>query len=65
MGKKLIPTDVIWHLTEEAMLAEIEDSINKSSAAMLAATSKARGGKGKNQDKSSRDDILCMNPNCG
>ena len=45
--------------------AEIDDSINKSNTAMLAATSKARGGKGKDQDKSSRDDLLCTNPNCG
>ena len=34
-GKKLTPTDVIWHLTEEAMLAKIEDSINTSNTAML------------------------------
>ena len=49
MGKKL-NSDVIWHLTEEAMSAEIEDSIYRSNTAMLAATSKARGGKGKDQD---------------
>jgi hypothetical protein len=50
MGKKLNPTDVIWHLTEEATSAEIENSINKSNAAMLAATSKAKNGKGKDKD---------------
>jgi hypothetical protein len=69
MGKKLTPTDVIWHLTEEATSAEIEDSINKSNAAMLAASSKAKGGKGmgkdKSKSKSSKDDILCTNVNCG
>ena len=54
-----------WHLTEEATSAEIEDSINKSNTALLAAISKARCGKGRDQDKSSRDDILCTNPNCG
>jgi hypothetical protein len=61
MGKKLTPTDVIWHLTEEATSAEIEDSINKSNAAMLTATSKAKGG----NSRSSKNDILCTNTNCG
>jgi hypothetical protein len=61
MGKKLTPTDVIWHLTEEATSAEIEDSINKSNAVMLAATSKAKSG----NSKSLKNNILCMNTNCG
>ena len=61
MGKKLTPTDVIWHLTEEATSAEIEDSINKSNAAMLVARSKAKSG----NSKSSKNDILCTNTNCG
>ena len=65
MGKKLTPTNVIWHLTKEAISTEIDDSINKSNAAMLAAMLKARGGKGKDQNKSLRDNILCMNPDCG
>jgi hypothetical protein len=43
MGKKLTSTDVIWHLTKEVTSAEIEDSINKSNAAMLAASSKVKG----------------------
>jgi len=34
------PADVIWHLTEEATSVEIEDSINKSNAAMMATSSK-------------------------
>jgi gag-polypeptide of LTR copia-type/GAG-pre-integrase domain len=61
MGKKLTPTDVIWHLTEEATSAEIEDSINKSNAAMLAATFKAKS----RNSRSSKNDILCTNTNCG
>jgi hypothetical protein len=44
-GKKLTPTDVIWHLTEEATSVEIEDTINKSNAAMMATTSKSTDGK--------------------
>ena len=70
-GKKLTPADVIWHLTEESTSVEIEDSINKSNAAMMASTSKdskPKEGKrkGKDKSKSSKDDILCTNtPNCG
>jgi len=58
MGKKLTPTDVIWHLTEEATLAKIKDSINKSNAAMLAATSSGNS-------RSLKNDILYTNTNCG
>ena len=67
-GKKLTPSDVIWHLTEEATSIEIEDNINKTNAAMLAATSKTKGekGKGKNKSaKSSKDEKQCTNTNCG
>jgi hypothetical protein len=62
-GKKLTASDVIWHLTEEATSVEIEDTINKSNAAMMASTSKAEKGKGKdkNKSKSSKDDVLCTN----
>ena len=56
-GRKLTSADVIWHLTEEATSIEIEDNINKSNAAMLATTSKSKGG------KTSRNDRLC--DNCG
>ena len=68
-GKKLTPSDVIWHLTEEATSIEIEDNINKTNAAMLAATSKTKGEKGKGKNKSatsSKDEKQCMNTaNCG
>ena len=63
-GKKLTAADVIWHLTEEATSVEIEDTINKSNAAMMASTSKPKR-KGKDKDKSKKDDILCTNTNCG
>ena len=58
-GKKLTPADVIWHLTEEAASVEIEDSINKSNTAMMAASSKPNEGKDKS--KSSKSDLLCGN----
>ena len=69
-GKKLTPTDVIWHLTEEATSVEIEETINKSNAAMMASTSKSKDGKGKgksgNPNKSSKDDVVYSNTkNCG
>ena len=70
-GRKLTPADVIWHLTEEATSVELEDSINKSNAAMMALTSRdskpEKGkGKGKDKSKSPKSDILCTNtPNCG
>ena len=62
-GKKLTLSDVIWHLTEEVTSVEIEDSINKSNAAMMVASSKPNEGKDKS--KSSKSDILCTNTNCG
>ena len=64
-GKKLTSSDVIWHLTEEANSIEIEDNINKSNAAMMAATTRAKDGKGKdNSKRNDRNDILCTNSNC-
>ena len=69
MGKKLTPTNVIWHLTEEATSAEIEDTINKSNAAMMASSTnpKKEKGKGKDKDKSksAKSNVLCSNTNCG
>src|ERR1700678_160214 len=68
-GKKLTSADVIWHLTEEATSIEIEDNINKTNTAMLAATSKSKGEKGKGRNKSatsSKDEKQCTNTaNCG
>ena len=62
-GKKLTPSDIIWHLTEEATSVKIEDTINKSNAAMMATTSKSKDRKGKDKSKSN---LLCTNlPNCG
>jgi hypothetical protein len=62
-GKKLTSSNLIWHLNEEANSIALEDSINKSNAAMMAATTKSRGGKGK--DKSNKEKRHCTNPNCG
>jgi hypothetical protein len=56
---------VIWHLTKEVASAEIEDNINKSNAAMLKARGGKRNSKDKSKLKSSKDDILCTNTNCG
>ena len=66
-GKKLTPADVIWHLTEEATSLEVEDTINRSNAAMMASTTnpKKDKGKGKDKAKSQKGDILCTNTNCG
>ena len=57
-GKKLTTADIIWHLTEEATSVEIEDSINKSNAAMMVTSTKPKEEKGKS-------DIVCANKNCG
>ena len=54
IGKKLTPTDMIWHLIEEATSAKIKDNINKSNDAMLAATSKAKS----RNSRSSENNIL-------
>ena len=69
-GKKLSAADVIWHLTEEATSVEIKDNINKSNAAMMAALSNSKDGKGKGKDKKSKDkssksDAVCSNKICG
>ena len=61
-GKKLTSSNLIWHLNEEANSIVLEDSINKSNATMMAATTKSRGGKGK--DKSNKEKRHCTNPNC-
>ena len=61
-GKKLTSTNLIWHLTEEANSLTLEDSINKSNAAMMAAT-KSKDGKGRNKPKG-KEKTCCLNPNC-
>jgi gag-polypeptide of LTR copia-type len=61
-GKLLTSNELIWQLNEEANSVAIKDSINKSNAAMLAHTLKAKREKGK--ERSKRDDILCTNTNC-
>ena len=67
-GKKLTSTNLIWHLNEEANSIALEDSINKSNEAMVAAVAKAQGGKGKLKAKGSKDGEKsgkrCANPNC-
>ena len=60
-GKKLMSQNLIWHLNKEANLIALEDTINKSNEAMLAATSKARGGKGK--EKGKQTNFKCSNCN--
>ena len=67
-GKKLSAADVIWHLTKEATSVKIEDSINKSNAAMMAALSNPKDGKGKGKEKKSKtpkSDAVCSNKICG
>lgn len=56
-------SNLVWHLTEEANSIALEDSINKSNTAMLAATTKSSKGKGKERSKSKRDEIKCTNTN--
>ena len=63
-GRKLTSTSLIWHLNEEANSIVLEDSINKSNEAMIAATDKARGIKGKMKEKGPKDEKKCTNPNC-
>src|ERR1700733_12538344 len=60
--KKLISANLIWHLTEEANSLTLEDSINKSNTAMMAAT-KSKDGKGRNKLKE-KEKTCCSNPNC-
>jgi hypothetical protein len=64
-GRKLTSSNLIWQLTEEANSIALEDSINKSNSAMLAATTKSSKGKGKERSKSKQDEIKCTNTNCG
>jgi hypothetical protein len=59
-GRKLTSSNLIWHLTEEANSIALEDSINKSNAAMMAATSRSRG-KANSKGKAKAH---CLNPNC-
>jgi gag-polypeptide of LTR copia-type len=40
-GKKLASANLMWHLNEEANSIALEDSINQSNEAMMAATAKA------------------------
>jgi hypothetical protein len=58
-GKKLTSKNLIWHLNEEANSLVLKDTINKSNKAMLAATSKAQGGKGK--EKAKQTSSKCSN----
>jgi len=59
-GKKLTNANLIWHLNEEANSTALEESINKSNAALVAAMAKAKGKKGK---QSKRKEKQCMNCN--
>jgi hypothetical protein len=61
-GKKLTSANLIWHLTEEANSLTLEDSINKSNTAMMAAT-KSKDGKGRNKPKG-KEKTRCSNPIC-
>ena len=47
----LAGTNLIWHLNKEANLIALEDSINQSNKAMMAAIAKAQGGKGKGKKR--------------
>ncbi|KAF8810769.1 hypothetical protein BYT27DRAFT_7091166, partial [Phlegmacium glaucopus] len=64
-GKKLSSSNLIWHLNEEANSVALEQSINQSNEAMIAATAKARGWNPKKKEKSQKEDIRCSNKNCG
>jgi hypothetical protein len=50
-GRKLTSSNLIWHITKEANLIVLKDSINKSNATMMAAMSKSKNGKGKLKGK--------------
>jgi hypothetical protein len=63
-GKKLTSTNLIWHLNEEANSVALEENINKSNEAMIAATAKARGSTSKGKEKEKKDSPRCSNPNC-
>jgi phage terminase small subunit len=59
--KKLTRKNLIWHLNEEPNSIVLKESINKSNEAMLAATSKAKGGKEK--EKAKQTNVKCSNCN--
>ena len=61
--KKLTSTNLIWHLTKEANSLALEDSINKSNAAMMVATKSKDSCKGKGKSKG-KEKMHCSNPNC-
>ena len=63
LEKKLTSLNLIWHLTEEANSIVLEDSINKSNATMMAATSKSKDKNGKGKTKA-KAKAYCTNPNC-
>jgi len=58
-GKPLTSSELIWHLTEEAASTSIEDSINKSNAAMVA--HQKGKGRGKGGSSKSKSDRYCTN----
>jgi len=58
-GKKLTSTNLIWHLNEEANSTALEENINKSNAAMVAAMAKAKGKKGKPSKKEEKHCTNC------
>jgi len=62
-GRKLTSSNLIWHLTEEANSITLEDSINKSNAAMMAAASRSKDSRGKPKLKG-KPKAHCSNPNC-
>ena len=62
-GKKLTSTSLIWHLNEEANSVALEENINKSNEAMIAATAKARGSSSKGKGKE-KENARCYNSNC-
>ena len=53
----------MWCLTEEANFIALKDSINKSNAAMMVATSKSKNGKGK-KSPNGKAKAHCTNSNC-
>jgi thiamine pyrophosphokinase len=46
-GKKLTSKNLVWHLNKEANSIALEESINKSNEATLAATQKLKVEKGR------------------
>ena len=62
-GRKLTSENLIWHLTEEANSIAIEESINKSNAALIVAMAKTKDGKNKSKTMG-RPKLQCLNQNC-